>query len=43
MSCLAGFPLRPVKGEILTVELKEPLDYIVNRGVFVLPVGSGQV
>ena len=33
-------PLRPVKGEILTIELEGSLDYIVNRGVFVLPVGG---
>jgi glycine/D-amino acid oxidase-like deaminating enzyme len=30
-------PLRPVKGELLEIELAEPLDLIVNRGVFVLP------
>ena len=30
-------PLRPVKGEVLEVELAEPLDFILNRGVFVLP------
>ncbi|MDH3708335.1 MAG: FAD-dependent oxidoreductase, partial [Cyclobacteriaceae bacterium] len=31
-------PLRPVKGETLLVELSRPLPYILNRGVFVLPV-----
>jgi glycine/D-amino acid oxidase-like deaminating enzyme len=30
-------PLRPVKGELLEVELEQPLDFILNRGVFVLP------
>ncbi|TDI71969.1 MAG: FAD-binding oxidoreductase [Bacteroidetes bacterium] len=31
-------PLNLVKGEILELELQEPLTYIVNRGVFVLPI-----
>ena len=31
-------PLKLVKGEMLELELQEPLAYIVNRGVFVLPV-----
>jgi glycine/D-amino acid oxidase-like deaminating enzyme len=31
-------PLKPVKGEILEIELQEPLECIVNRGVFILPV-----
>ncbi len=30
-------PLRPVKGEWLSVALQQPLDVIYNRGVFVLP------
>ena len=33
-------PLRPVKGEILQIELDKPLDFIVNRGVFVLPLSG---
>ena len=33
-------PLRPVKGEILTIEMEKSLEYIVNRGVFVLPQGK---
>ena len=31
-------PLNPVKGELLEVTLAEPLDFIVNRGVFILPI-----
>lgn len=31
-------PLRPVKGELLFVELDKPLDFIINRAVFVLPM-----
>lgn len=30
-------PIRPVKGEWLTVALQQPLDVIYNRSVFVLP------
>ena len=30
-------PMRPVKGELLEIELEQPLDIIINRGVFVLP------
>jgi len=30
-------PLKPVKGEVLEIELSEQLDFIVNRGVFILP------
>ncbi len=33
----AWIPMRPVKGEILEIELEQPLECIVNRGVFVLP------
>jgi len=33
-------PMTPVKGEILELALQEPLAYIVNRGVFVLPVSN---
>lgn len=33
-------PLRPVKGEILEVELRDPLSFIVNRGIFILPVNG---
>jgi len=31
-------PMRPVKGELIEIALNEPLDYIANRGVFVLPM-----
>jgi glycine/D-amino acid oxidase-like deaminating enzyme len=30
-------PMRPVKGEILEIEMAQPMEIIVNRGVFVLP------
>lgn len=30
-------PLKPVKGELLEIELEKPLEFIVNRKVFVLP------
>jgi glycine/D-amino acid oxidase-like deaminating enzyme len=30
-------PMRPVKGELLEIELEQPLKNIVNRGVFILP------
>jgi len=33
-------PLTPVKGEILDIELNQPIDYIANRGVFILPVSN---
>ncbi len=33
-------PLIPVKGELLEIELQEPLNCIVNRGVFILPVNG---
>jgi glycine/D-amino acid oxidase-like deaminating enzyme len=33
-------PMRPVKGELIEIELQQSLDFIVNRGVFVLPVGG---
>ena len=33
-------PFRLVKGEILLIETPEPLEVIVNRGIFVLPVGD---
>lgn len=31
-------PIRPVKGELLEINLEKPIDFIINRGVFVLPV-----
>lgn len=34
-------PLRPVKGEILFIKSDLSIDYILNRGVFVLPIGDG--
>ena len=30
-------PFRPVKGEVLEVKTAQPLPYVVNRGVFLLP------
>ncbi|MTI21603.1 FAD-binding oxidoreductase, partial [Fulvivirga sp. RKSG066] len=33
-------PIRPVKGEILYIKTSVKLDYILNRGVFVLPIGN---
>lgn len=30
-------PMRPVKGELLEIELEQPLKNIINRGVFILP------
>ncbi|MGI9544342.1 MAG: NAD(P)/FAD-dependent oxidoreductase [Cyclobacteriaceae bacterium] len=33
-------PYRLVKGEIILIETQEPLAVIVNRGIFVLPVGD---
>ncbi|MGI9551286.1 MAG: NAD(P)/FAD-dependent oxidoreductase, partial [Aurantibacter sp.] len=33
-------PLTPVKGEILNIKMDMPLEFIVNRGVFVLPIGD---
>lgn len=34
-------PLKPVKGELLYVRVKEPIDVIYNRGVFIIPIGNG--
>lgn len=34
-------PLKPVKGELLYIRVKEPIDVIYNRGVFVIPIGNG--
>ena len=34
-------PLRPVKGEVLLVKASVELEEIVNRGVFLLPLGKG--
>lgn len=34
-------PIRPVKGEILFIRLPFATNYILNRGVFVLPTGDG--
>lgn len=31
-------PYRPVKGELLTIELEKPLETIYNRGIFMLPL-----
>jgi len=33
-------PFNPVKGEMMNIRLKKPLDTIYNRGVFVLPKGA---
>jgi glycine oxidase len=35
-------PFRPVKGEVLTIASDFPEDIILNRGVFVLPLGDGK-
>ena len=35
-------PFKPVKGEILSIQLPQQLPYIVNRGVFVLPKADGK-
>ena len=34
-------PLRPVKGELLLIRVKEMFDVIFNRGVFVIPLENG--
>ena len=34
-------PIRPVKGEVLFIRVKESIDVIYNRGVFVAPIGNG--
>lgn len=34
-------PLRPVKGEVLQLKASVALDKIMNRGVFLLPLGGG--
>lgn len=31
-------PLHPVKGETLLIEVSEPLPYMINRGIFILPL-----
>jgi glycine/D-amino acid oxidase-like deaminating enzyme len=33
-------PLRPVKGETLDVQFQAPLPFMVNRGVFALPIDT---
>ncbi len=33
-------PLRPVKGELLLIRAKLSFNYILNRGVFVIPIGD---
>lgn len=33
-------PLRPVKGEIIYIKANLDFNYILNRGVFVLPIGN---
>ncbi|WP_053406683.1 FAD-binding oxidoreductase [Persicobacter sp. CCB-QB2] len=35
-----GLPFRPVKGEVLTIELDRDFERIYNRGVFALPLGN---
>ncbi len=34
-------PLRPVKGEVLLLKSGVELEWIINRGVFLLPLGNG--
>lgn len=34
-------PLRPVKGELIFIEVSEPFRAIYNRGVFIIPLGNG--
>ena len=33
-------PFTPVKGEILTLQTEENLNFILNRGVFMIPIGD---
>lgn len=33
-------PIRPVKGEIIFIKSDLDIDYILNRGVFILPIGG---
>lgn len=35
-------PLRPVKGEVLYLQSSVELQHIINRGVFLLPLGGGR-
>lgn len=35
-----GLPIRPLKGETLTIQLNKPPELIYNRGVYVVPWGS---
>ncbi len=35
-------PLRPVKGEIIEAALQTELSYMVNRGIFMLPLSNGR-
>jgi glycine/D-amino acid oxidase-like deaminating enzyme len=35
-------PFQPVKGEIITIESAADFDKIINRGVFLLPLGDGK-
>jgi glycine oxidase len=36
-------PIRPLKGEVVVIRLRETLDRIYNRGVYVVPAGAKNV
>lgn len=37
-----NLPFRPVKGEVLTISANLSFDFVLNRGVFVIPLGDGR-
>jgi glycine oxidase len=41
-SRFGGVPIRPLKGETLTVELDEPPELIFNRGVYIVPISENR-
>jgi glycine oxidase len=38
-----GLSIIPLKGETLTVEISEPLQQIINRGVYIVPAGENKL
>lgn len=41
-SRFGNVPIRPLKGETLTVELEEPPELIFNRGVYIVPISQNR-
>jgi glycine oxidase len=39
----SGLSIIPLKGETLTIEISEPLQQIINRGVYIVPAGKNKI